>query len=95
MAPKPAPSQAPRPDLPDDGLPRFLSPKTAARLLELSTTTLANWRRRGQGPPFIRLYGSYIRYPLAGLLQFLDNLVLPPRPSNLALFRKKAPLINP
>lgn len=28
--------------------------------------TLANWRSKGKGPPFIK-YGTRVRYPLAGL----------------------------
>lgn len=47
----------------------FLNPVEAAAFLGLSSSTLANWRVRGEGPRFYRL-GGYIRYDRSDLIAF-------------------------
>jgi Helix-turn-helix domain len=45
-----------------EGLPRLIDERTLANSRVLgSVATLQNWRRRGKGPPFIRI-GGQIRY---------------------------------
>ncbi len=43
----------------------------AAYLLGVTTGTLANWRSKRIGPPWMRLGG--VRYPLIGLMRWLDE----------------------
>lgn len=55
----------------NDNRPLFLSPAdVVARWGSAVTTgTLANWRSRGEGPPFQK-FGSRVRYPLAALVEW-------------------------
>lgn len=47
--------------------------------LRLGTSTLANWRHDGKGPPFVKC-GSRILYPGDALIEWLErNLVKPER----------------
>jgi len=39
--------------------------------LKVSKWTLANWRRSGFGPPYVRLKGNDIRYPEDGLRKWI------------------------
>ena len=41
--------------------PDFITTREAAQLLRLSPITLAQWRCRDEGPPFVRL-GRAVRY---------------------------------
>jgi predicted DNA-binding transcriptional regulator AlpA len=41
--------------------------------LKVSKWTLANWRRGGFGPPYVRLKGSDIRYPEDGLHKWIEE----------------------
>lgn len=54
---------------PIDGL---LTAKEAAKLLKLSLSWLAKARKRGDGPPYIKL-GRPIRYSKAALLAWLGS----------------------
>jgi predicted DNA-binding transcriptional regulator AlpA len=49
-----------------------LTPKEVARRLKVSLSWLAKARMRGDGPPFIKL-GKAIRYPEAGLIQWMKG----------------------
>ena len=46
----------------------------AAWFLERAPKTLANWRSKKIGPVYIDL-GRGIRYPLIGLLEYLERLI--------------------
>lgn len=48
-----------------------LRPAEAAKWLDVSLKTLANWRRQGKGPVFIR-DGRYVAYPLEELHRYRD-----------------------
>jgi len=41
--------------------------------IKVSKWTLANWRRSGFGPPYVRLKGNDIRYSEEGLLRWIDG----------------------
>jgi hypothetical protein len=41
----------------------------AARWGGMSSKTLANWRSRGQGPPFVK-FGSAVRYALTDVVAY-------------------------
>ena len=41
--------------------------------LKVSKWTLANWRRDGFGPPYVRLKGNDIRYPEDGLHKWIKE----------------------
>ena len=47
----------------------FLTPFKAAKVLDMSTVTLATWRIEGKGPPFYQL-GRSVRYALAELIDW-------------------------
>jgi|TARA_R110000824_G_scaffold168569_5_gene345537 hypothetical protein len=44
--------------------------------LKVSTWTLANWRRDGFGPPYLRLKGNDVRYPEDGLQKWIEELAV-------------------
>ena len=50
----------------------LLVPSEAAAFLKLSLSWLAKARKRGDGPPYIKL-GKSIRYSEAALLQWLKS----------------------
>ena len=41
--------------------------------LKVSKWTLANWRRDGFGPPYVRLKGNDVRYPEDGLWKWIEE----------------------
>jgi len=49
-----------------------ISPEEAAERLGVRPSTLANWRYRGGGPPYIKV-GGRVRYRLAELGDWLDG----------------------
>lgn len=51
--------------------PELLSDAQVAVLLRLSPRTLADWRQRGKGPPWMRIGGKTILYPTAELRVWL------------------------
>lgn len=51
-------------------LPYTMNEAEVALLLAVSRSTVANWRSRGQGPPYTRVGGS-IRYDRAEVLAWL------------------------
>jgi hypothetical protein len=50
----------------------LLTPEDVARLLAVPTATLAQWRYRHQGPPFLRV-GRCVRYDRADVLAYLQG----------------------
>jgi hypothetical protein len=52
----------------------FLSPLQVARLLGVSSWCLLLWRKKGFGPPFLRVTRNIIRYPKQGLDAWLASL---------------------
>jgi predicted DNA-binding transcriptional regulator AlpA len=52
-----------------DSRPRYLSPQQAAEFLSLSVSTLAKWRVKGGGPPYVKL-GRRVAYAAAVLDQW-------------------------
>jgi len=56
-------------------LPAYLTPAETRDFLRTSTQTLANWRSRGGGPPFVRVGSgkrAMIRYRVSDLTRWLD-----------------------
>ena len=51
----------------------LLDPKQAAKLVNVQPRTLEGWRRRGCGPPFLRLSVRSVRYRLEDIEQWLDQ----------------------
>ena len=41
--------------------------------LQVSDWTLANWRREGYGPPYIRLRNNSVRYPADALQKWIKS----------------------
>ena len=56
-----------------DERPGALSPPRAAAYLDTTVGTLAQWRYRGEGPPFVRL-GRKIVYRVESLDAYLRDL---------------------
>ncbi len=52
----------------------FLTTHEIAQYLRVTPLTLKNWRRDGEGPPWIRLGPKMIRYPVLGLTDYLMEL---------------------
>lgn len=53
-------------------LPDLLTPVEVAEVLKVTVNTLAVWRHRKQGPPYIAVE-SRVRYPRAGLCTWLEE----------------------
>lgn len=51
---------------------KLLTPNQAAEVLNLPVRTLADWRHRGLGPPWLRV-GRHARYPDDGLTAWIDE----------------------
>ena len=51
----------------------LLKPAGVSERLKVSEWTLANWRRCGFGPPYVRLKGNDLRYPEDGLLKWIGE----------------------
>lgn len=49
-----------------------LTPQQVARILQVDTKTLANWRYLGRGPRFMK-DGGIVRYPRRALDAYLDE----------------------
>lgn len=58
------------PESPETHLRELLTPRQVAELFNLSPRTLANWRLRGGGPPFIKL-GSRVVYSTEAVCVFV------------------------
>jgi predicted DNA-binding transcriptional regulator AlpA len=52
---------------------RILSELGAADILGVSSGTLTNWRRAGQGPPYFRVSGHVVRYSRTRVLEWLQS----------------------
>lgn len=63
-------------DLIQQDFGQLVDERTAADLLGAKVRTVQGWRRRGIGPPFVKLGAApnaQVRYPLALLRDFLDR----------------------
>ena len=55
------------------GAPVLLDTRQAAAVLGFQPTTLEEMRRRGGGPPYVRLSARAVRYPLEKLEAWLEE----------------------
>lgn len=51
---------------------RALTTRQAAPIVGAATSTLAQWRLLGEGPPFFRVGRRHVRYRLGDLLDWRD-----------------------
>ena len=51
----------------------YLNSEQAAEYLGISAATLKNWRKRGDGPPFIKVNARVIRYLRCDLDVWMDT----------------------
>lgn len=58
--------------LPMRNVPELMTPAEVADVLRVAVNTLATWRFRGQGPPYIAVEGR-VRYPRSALCQYLEQ----------------------
>lgn len=56
------------------GRSRRIAPRELASLLDVTTKTLENWRKAGKGPAFIAFGPRTIRYDLAVVNAWLEQL---------------------
>lgn len=61
-----------RPPFSIDNLPTYLTEDEVAQWLKTPTKTLVRMRYDRKGPPFKRL-GNHYRYPMSGLLEWLQR----------------------
>lgn len=50
----------------------YLKTAEVAAILRVTPRTVERWRRRGAGPPYVRLGTRTIRYPRAAVLAFAE-----------------------
>jgi hypothetical protein len=67
------PPKATNPPVESHLLEGLMDPATCAAYLHLSPLTLSDWRVRGIGPPFLKLCGGAIRYPVTPLKAWLAS----------------------
>ena len=72
MPPKTSNPSGSSPSIPTGSREFFLTPKQAARILNLSVSWLAKRRLAGDGPPYVKLGGA-VRYPEAALQQWMKS----------------------
>jgi len=53
--------------------PEWLTTEQTAALTGFSPRALQSMRQRGEGPPYTRLGAKLIRYPLAGVREWLER----------------------
>lgn len=58
-----------------ESLPKLLSPQQVAAILGVTQRTLERWRITGEGPPFVRLSRSTIRYSEPAIAAFVVSRV--------------------
>lgn len=57
----------------EDDLSGNVTAPIAAMFLGITTSTLAAWRQRNYGPPYIRTGTRIVLYPKADLVQWIEN----------------------
>jgi len=55
---------------------KLLTTEQAAKELQLTPLTLSQWRRRGHGPPWMKLSRNVVRYQWGALQAWLDSQVM-------------------
>jgi hypothetical protein len=55
----------------------LLTETEVAALLRVNTGTLANWRWRRSGPPYLKV-GSTVRYPRTALAAYMQSVTVEP-----------------
>ena len=56
----------------------YIEEPAAAELLKVKPVTLRNWRALGIGPPFTKVHGTRVVYPLAELRTWLQSRTVRP-----------------
>jgi hypothetical protein len=59
----------------------YLEEAEAAILFDVKPVTLRNWRAQGTGPPFCKVHGNRVVYPLNGARDFLASRIVTPSTS--------------
>ena len=59
--------------MPRDSLePEYLTTEQVARLTGIPVKTLEGYRRRGMGPPYVKI-GRRILYPISGVREWMEG----------------------
>lgn len=56
-------------------MPTLLTPEQVAEGLSVTERTLERWRMTGEGPPFVRLTRSTVRYSKSALAAFVASRI--------------------
>ncbi|KFI65740.1 phage transcriptional regulator, AlpA [Bifidobacterium cuniculi] len=56
---------------PDSASERMLTAREVARMLHVSERTVSNWRYRGEGPDFVRISKTCVRYRLSDVRRWM------------------------
>lgn len=51
----------------------LLTEKELAKLLDVSKSCVQKWRRKGKGPPFIKVDEWFVRYNLKEVQEWIKN----------------------
>lgn len=54
---------------------RLFNEKQASEFLQLKPQTLQGWRQKGDGPPFVKIGGRYVRYRYCDLIQWINDSI--------------------
>ncbi len=57
--------------MPEATLPRLLTAAEAGEILGLTVRAMEERRRRGAGPPFVRLGATTVRYSIVALKEYI------------------------
>jgi hypothetical protein len=67
----------------------FLEPAEVAAIVGAKLMTLSNWRAARKGPPFTKVHGNKVVYPVKGLERWLaERTVKPEQPPTLVHSRR-------
>ncbi|MEE1295688.1 MAG: helix-turn-helix domain-containing protein [Bifidobacterium sp.] len=56
---------------PDSPSERMLTAREVARMLHVSERTVSNWRYRSEGPDFVRISKTCVRYRLSDVRRWM------------------------
>jgi predicted DNA-binding transcriptional regulator AlpA len=56
----------------------FLTEAEVCALLRITPRTMRNWRRSGEGPPYVRLGGLWLRYEQSAIDAWVAARTFPP-----------------
>ncbi|MGP8033159.1 MAG: helix-turn-helix domain-containing protein [Steroidobacteraceae bacterium] len=59
----------------------YYEPTELSQLLRVGTPTLRNWRYKGIGPPYTKINGQRVAYPIKEAQRWLAARIVRPKPT--------------